>query len=168
MGRPYRSLAEEAADLEAVVAERFPALSPEGEMIMTTMDMRRIASAFAELEDQGVIARANFLCCTGCACEAMTDEQQKWAGKVPPIGAVYFHEQATEGANEGGVLWLGHGSFSGTEEDDRRVAQMTVETLTRHGMKIDWDGDITRKIAAQSPDGRWVLNYPSNAYIGEC
>lgn len=42
----YKSLAEEAADLEAVLAERFPGLSAEDRALFCSSALRKIASLY--------------------------------------------------------------------------------------------------------------------------
>lgn len=124
-------------------------------------DRARIETAFAELEKRGIIARADFECCTGCASYAIANqEKDAWTGDVPAVGAVHFNEQATDAANEGGTLYLGHGSFADTEVENLRVAELTCQVLREQGLAVRWNGDTARKILVDPPDGqRWRLNY---------
>jgi hypothetical protein len=132
----------------------------------------RIEAAFAELEERGIIARADFQCCVSCASSAMEAEVEKWQGLEPPFGYVFFHEQATDGANEGGSLWLGHGSLkeAATDGNDpvqandlidsqEKAAEIIVQVLRERGFVVDWDGNVDRKIAVEQPRGGWDLDY---------
>ena len=126
-----------------------------------TPSMKLIGEAFAALETQGIIARANFWCCTNCASEAMGQEPYIWSGDAPVIGGVFFHKQNTEAANEGGSLHLNHGSYTATDEDNQRVADLVAETLREHGIQVDWDGELGDKMRLRPADGSaWDLRYP--------
>jgi hypothetical protein len=119
--------------------------------------------AFEALEAQGIIARPNFLCCNSCACDAMTTEKERWTGATAVIGAVHFNEQSTESANEGGALFLGHGSFAGDEQTNLQIGLAVCSALREAGLKVSWNHDTTKRIVVEPPPGiTWDLRYPRN------
>lgn len=127
----------------------------------TFSDRPRIEAAFAALSDRGIIARADFECCNSCAQYALFEQERTaWAGMAPAIGYVYFHEQATDSANDGGPLRLGHGAFA-EDGDGVGVGHLIVSVLIEHGLHPVWDGDTDLKIVVSAPAGRlWRLDYP--------
>lgn len=127
---------------------------------MTITHVQLIAAAFSELEDRGIIARPNYECCTSCGCAAMAEELANQPGTGPAIGGVFFHEQDTEAANKGGSLYLNHGTLGDTEQENQRIAGIVVEVLSKHGIEVDWDGDLSRKMQLRIPGQGWNLRYP--------
>lgn len=132
----------------------------------------RIDSVFADLEKRGIIARPDFSCCNGCASGELEDEVKAWTGAVPVTGYVFFHEQATDSANDGGSLWLAHGSLLEKDTDgnneteygrllaeQERIAEEIVREFREHGFTVNWDGNLARKIAVLEPLDGWNLDY---------
>lgn len=76
----------------------------------------RLVKAFADLRRQGLIARANFMCCQGCAGSAIADEVSKMpkekATKVR--GCVYWHHQDEDNIREAGNVYLAYGDLDTT------------------------------------------------------
>ncbi|MBO4207877.1 DUF6891 domain-containing protein [Micromonospora echinofusca] len=121
-----------------IVAEEWPLRHAVEASWPPVTDCDRLDAAFAELNRVGIVARQDFTCCRNCgeaeigAELADTDE-----------GYVFFHAQDTERAAEGGALWLRYGATSGPATP---VGQRVAETLTRHGLPVDWNGDPGRAI----------------------
>lgn len=127
---------------------------------MPSSDRLTIEHAFEDLETRGILARADYQCCTGCSSYALRQEIDEYKGATPPIGGVCFHEQSTDGANEGGSLYLGYIATSDDLAEASRVPDLIVITLAEHGLKTIWDGDFNMKIQVLPPSGgRWNLDY---------
>ena len=111
-------------------------------------DCDRLDAAFAALEDDGVIARQNFSCCGNCASAEIWAEidEARDAGR-PARGYAYYHMQDTESAVDGHGLYLGYGACAEGDDATLGVAQEIVARLQAHGLRTDWDGSITKRIA---------------------
>lgn len=111
-------------------------------------DCDRLDAAFAALEDDGVIARQNFSCCGNCASAEIWAEidDARDAGR-PARGYAYYHMQDTESAVEGHGLYLGYGACAEGETAALDVASEIIAQLEAHGLRSDWDGSITKRIA---------------------
>jgi hypothetical protein len=129
---------------------------------------KRIERIFEELSDQGIIGLADFECCNSCAGYRLGNEKvSAWTKEhgEPPVGYVFFHEQATDAANEGLSLWLAHGAVDelNDETDARdnqvRVAEAVVEAFQARGYTVHWEGNVDRKIQVEEPRGGWNLDY---------
>lgn len=117
-------------------------------------DCDRLDTAFTELNAMGIIARHNWTCCSTCGNSQMPAEFDRLNGKInnnPIIGHVFYHQQDTERAAEGGGLYLGFGSAlqadSDAEFEQRSVAiaRTACEVLAKHGLKTIWDGTFDRR-----------------------
>lgn len=130
-----------------------------------TSDRTRIERAFMAMAPRGIIALADFQCCNSCATAAIYNyEVQKWDLETPLIGAAYFHEQATDSANEGYPLMIGYGGLvDGDLETElteaERVGEVAVEVLREHGFTVEWDGSGLSKLRVMAPSGTWELDY---------
>lgn len=111
-------------------------------------DCDRLDAAFAALEDDGVIARQNFSCCGNCASAEIWAEidAARDAGR-PARGYAYYHMQDTESAVEGYGLYLGYGACADSEDAALAIGREIVAQLGAHGLRTDWDGSITKRIA---------------------
>ena len=128
-----------------------------------------LQEAFTELEEIGVLARADFSCCGTCAASEIGDERddsRQWRGYL------WFHQQDTESLLEDRSTYLGYGVFLDaylSEEewlaldDDgkdatytrhvRELMQGEVEpVLRRHGLGWEWDGDLGTRILVTGVD----------------
>lgn len=124
-------------------------------------DPERLARAFAALEAAGITARENFTCCRGCGLAEI-----RGAGSGAARGFVFFHRQCTEGAAEGGDLFLFYGGFAPDGErdgepddaasDERTVAvgREVVAALEGVGLRWSWDGSAHDAIRVTGLDWR--------------
>lgn len=117
-------------------------------------DCDRLDAAFTELNAMGIMARHNWTCCKACGNSQMSDEFQRLRGRFnnrPIIGHVFYNEQDTERAAEGGGLYLGFGSMldagSDAEFEERSVAiaRTACDVLAKHGLKTIWDGRFNQR-----------------------
>ena len=118
-------------------------------------DCDRLDAAFEELNVQGIMARHNWWCCTNCGKSAMPDEFDRLDGAIdgkPIIGYTFYHEQDTEAAAAGGGIYLCYCSTERAPNEETydaqtlRLAQRIGSVLKSHGLPVDWDGTIDRKI----------------------
>lgn len=109
-----------------------------------------IDAAFAELDANGIVAlqSAGFTQSDGWEdADAIASERAKRGQK--PRGACFYNLQTLESAVRGEGLWLTFGAYSGgssKEADDRAIALAVVETLVKHGVPAEWNGETTSKV----------------------
>lgn len=109
-------------------------------------DCDRLEEAFAELDRHGIVARQNFACCQSCGhaeiWEAIDDALQY----RPVLGYVFFHQQDTDNAVNGGYLYLAYGAVDGSSNGSLRVGHEVVAALERAGLHVEWSGDLNKRI----------------------
>jgi hypothetical protein len=121
----------------------------------TPTDNDLLEQAFEDLEKQGIVARENWTCCQTCGHaeigeemeEAQEDDEDR-----PVIGYTFYHQQDTDSAVEGAGVMLAYGSVS--EENTLDVPKKIVETLSRHGLKVKWDGTLKERILIEQFEWR--------------
>ncbi|WP_205762190.1 DUF6891 domain-containing protein [Longimicrobium terrae] len=115
-----------------------------------TTDNDRLEAAFAELEDGGIVCRENFACCNNCGSAEIWAEVEAVNDIIPHVrGYVFYHMQDTESAVEGGGIYLSYGAVADTEDAPLAVARDVVSTLRDHGLRVEWNGEITRRIMVE-------------------
>lgn len=82
-----------------------------------------VVRAFRKLQKQGILARANYLCCTSCASASLAKEAKQTGAK----GGVYWHAQDEEALRQESELHLG---FVGADFD--------VEKTVDVGRRLTW------------------------------
>lgn len=128
-------------------------------------DCDRLDGAFEHLQERGIIARQNYWCCQTCGTSAIHGEMDAAARDGAPVrGYVYYHEQDTERAAEGGGLMLAFGSVQDSDAARIAIAHEIVQALRSAGLEPEWDGDIARRIGVdldwkrrRRPDGEPLL-----------
>ena len=117
-------------------------------------DCDRLEEAFAELDRHGIVARQNFACCQSCGhaeiWEAIDDTMQY----RPVLGYVFFHQQDTDNAVQGGYLYLAYGAVDGSSSKSLRVGHEVVAALQRAGLPVEWSGDLNKRICIPNLDWR--------------
>ncbi|MFF7456241.1 DUF6891 domain-containing protein [Kitasatospora sp. NPDC008115] len=114
-----------------------------------TTDVDRLEAAFDALEELGIVAAMDFTCCANCGYAEIGGEAEE-----DSRGFVFFHQQDTERAADGGALMLRYGGFQvdgePTEAAVRRTAEVGREVaaaLTAAGLPVEWDGSPETAIA---------------------
>ncbi|MGW1513778.1 DUF6891 domain-containing protein [Streptomyces sp. NPDC002394] len=117
-----------------------------------TTDPERITAAFAELDAAGIVAREHFTCCRSCGTAEIGAEE----GADRARGFVYFHTQCTEGAADGGPLYLLYGRFDHAAETTTAAAvgEEVAGALRGQGLHVRWDGDPEQAILVTGLDWR--------------
>jgi hypothetical protein len=95
-------------------------------------DCDRLTAAFRDLGVAGITARENFTCCQNCGVSEIGAE-----GKGR--GYVFYHRQDMKNAAEGGGLYLAYGP-------DASIGREITDTLCRHDLGVEWDGDAKTRI----------------------
>lgn len=115
-------------------------------------DFDRLQTAMDAMEDKGIVARDNFLCCSNCGVNEIGYEIEEFrkAGRAAR-GYAFFHEQDTEAAVDGGMLYLDYGN---AERDyhagrSRQIGQEVAKTLEAAGLKVEWNGDLERRVGVR-------------------
>lgn len=112
-----------------------------------TTDCDRLDAAFQDLERNGIVSRQNWTCCQTCGLAEIGEELDDHSR-----GYVFFHQQDTEAAVEGGSLYLAYGACSDEKEVQLEVAREIASTLARHGLKVEWDRSLERRILVRGLD----------------
>jgi hypothetical protein len=102
---------------------------------------RLMSAAFKRLKrEEKVRTRANFWCCSGCACSASQclDEKLKKAKKPIPLGFVYWHRQDDEGFREDGGLAIRYCTPDGKRT--KELGEKIVKVLRDMGVPVKWSG----------------------------
>jgi hypothetical protein len=146
-------------DIEAVikpmVAERMEKRRRAEQRWKRLTDCDKLDLAFADLEEQGIIARQDYWCCSRCAHYAAGFEIfDNERGEDFWKGYVFFHEQDTDGA-PGGSLLLGFGAFKEDDKAAKEVARTVIETLGRYKLKTRWNGNTDIRIRVVNLNWRW-------------
>lgn len=167
--------------IAAIVTETWKARLSEQSRWVDEGDYARLAAAFNNLAEWGMLARMNFTCCQGCGNEEIADERTPaWRGGYDGYlewGYTFFHQQDTDRLNEGTVLYLAYGTFAPVKGLDPALlaradagdpaarAQVTDASLTRAGtvvadalryagLAVTWDGTPGQRIAVTITDWR--------------
>lgn len=124
-----------------------------------------LTRAFAELNELGVVAREDFGCCGSCASAEIDDEcdeSRHWHGYL------FYHQQDTGWlvASEDGEVYLGYDAYPTVGFDEAAFAELSeadqqasyradldhlldtivFPVLRRHGLRVEWDRDPSRRI----------------------
>jgi hypothetical protein len=97
----------------------------------------KVLLAFRSLRGKGIRAKANFMCCMGCATDAMD-----LSGKR---GGVYWHRQAEESFKEYGSLYIGF--FTENGKGSLEIGKDLNAALKARGLDVEWDGTSDTKVA---------------------
>lgn len=114
-------------------------------------DCDKLDEAFAELDRNGIVARQHFTCCQTCGHTEIGYEIGKATVHRTVRGYVFFHWQDTEWVVGNDVLYLAYGSSASDREDDIiPIAHEVVEVLRRHGLSVEWNGLIQKRICIKN------------------
>lgn len=104
-----------------------------------------LVAAFKLLRKEGIYARANLMCCTGCGCSSIGVMESN--GKLKKYyGATFWHNQDEDGLSEGRDMWLTHSVLEGHDGKDVEVANHILSVLIKCGVPATWNGETSEKI----------------------
>lgn len=129
----------------------------------------QLTTAFEALEAQGILCRQNFSCCGTCAASEIYNERgesRSWRGYL------WYHAQDLDGLIEDGSTHVGYGVFADAftneaswfalESEQRTrlyrdwtvglMKEVVIPTLERHGVGVDWNGDLAERIRLDGVD----------------
>jgi hypothetical protein len=127
-----------------------------------------LTEAFWALQRIGILAVQDFSCCNSCGHAELYRDYKDSAGWLGPdewMGYLFFHQQDTEHLVVNGTTWLSFGVFDPvrmTEEEwsslteehreirynewGRELASTAVTELPKHGIGVEWNGDLNQRI----------------------
>lgn len=109
-----------------------------------------LAAAFRHMRAHGLLARQNFMCCRGCAENALWNDIDANPGKYK--GAVYYHHQDNDDLREKGEFYLG---FGAADTDDNpttvEVGEIVKKALEKFSLIVEWDGTARKRILVKFP-----------------
>ncbi|MGH8061206.1 MAG: DUF6891 domain-containing protein [Pseudoxanthomonas sp.] len=117
-------------------------------------DCDRLDLAFAQLAEKGIVIGHDL---KDDGAEQFMDEMDEAAdGLHPARGYVFYQRRGTEAAIDGHGLYLDYGAAGDDDDDDEdgneneraalRIGHEVAEALRRQGLKVDWDGTLSRRI----------------------
>jgi hypothetical protein len=104
-------------------------------------DTDALEDAFAALERQNIVARADFACCANCGHTEIGAE----AGP-DSLGYVFFHRQSTQQVVRDGRLWLYFGACGPDRDQDAVVGRKIADAISETGLLVEWNGDARTAI----------------------
>jgi hypothetical protein len=141
-------LTEEAIHEQLAAQKEWPAVT----------DCDLLDRAFGELERAGIVARQNFSCCGNCGSIEILGEMSKAQGAGAKVrGYAFYHMQDTDSAAGGYGLLLNYGAAERDGESGVRIGNEIVDALQRHGLKTEWDGSWSKRIAVKLD---WKRRFP--------
>jgi hypothetical protein len=147
-----------------LISEAMAAHQAEQRAWPAITDCDRLDAAFAELEAAGIISRQNYTCCGTCGVAEIHTEIDELTEQGATVrGYTFFHQQDTEAAVDGHGFCLNYGTPD-DEDDDARVAigHEVAEVIRRHGLTVEWDGAIERRIIVNLD---WKRRGPPSGYV---
>lgn len=105
----------------------------------------RIDKAFEFLDQAGIFSAQDYWCCSSCGHSAAADTMTERKTR----GYVFYHEQDTERAVDGGGLMLAYGSYEGEEPNTEAIGREICTALDRFGIPHEWDGSSSSRIFIQ-------------------
>ena len=103
-----------------------------------TEDELLIKKTFSELASKGVLARANYECCSSCAAHGLAQEVKDTPDKY--TGIAYYHAQNDTYVRTTGSLCIGFATVGKGPIDTAALGEIITEALTEAGFEVDWDG----------------------------
>lgn len=101
-----------------------------------------VNTVFPALRKKGIIARANFLCCSSCASYDLATQ----ATAKNKRGWVFWHRQDEQRVMEDGGLYLKFTGSDGCSKPPKNavstitIANEVIQELRNAGITYDWDG----------------------------
>ena len=144
-------------EIERIVAELSASHHAQQVGWESRTDCDRLDEAFVTLENQGIVARQNFSCCSNCGHAEIGNEIQQTKAKRDVLGYTFYHMQDTERAT-GGSLYLAFGAVKPGPEPIIHVGRAIVEILRQAGLKTEWDENPNNRILITDLD--WKRRRP--------
>lgn len=107
-----------------------------------------VGVVFPALRKAGLYARANYMCCGGCASYGLGQdlEAANLKGK-PRAGGVYWHNQDEARIRKDGQVYIGYGaSEHGASVTTEEVGELLVLECRLAGLAVEWDGKAISRV----------------------
>jgi len=129
------------AQAARIVARAWRKRLAEQETWPERTDADALEEAFALLEAQNIVARADFACCANCG-------HAEIGAEVGPdsLGYVFFHHQSTQQMVQDGRLMLYFGACGPDREQDAAIGRKIADALTETGLPVQWNGDANAAV----------------------
>lgn len=115
-------------------------------------DHDRLVAALDELDRSGIVSRECYGATIRDAESAVRQEAERIAATETVRGTCTFNIQDAEAAAHGDPLYL---SYAGLESDDHASIGAEVgAVLRRHGLEVEWSGQVHDRIGVRVPDWR--------------
>ncbi len=151
IGESFRQMYEDVDNVpsqevvEAAVDAALNRFRDEMDSWPVETDCDRLTQAFEQLEEEGrIVAREDFSCCQSCGRSEIGDDVEDLSVFH---GFVFYHNQDTDGAVEGGSLFLAFGTFK--DEGDAaaiRIGRKICDVLAAHELETEWNGSNKTRI----------------------
>jgi hypothetical protein len=183
--REFFELEDDDPRPAAIVGDVWARREAEESTWATPSDYDRLAAAFADLHEQGVVARMDFTCCNTCGTAEIDKERTPIDGAegyaFRESAYTFFHRQDTERLAEMPTrLYLTYSAWRPAPDTDpellaaaragdtdalsavvahtdARVGRLVSAALRAHGLTVDWSGDHRERIAIAISDWRKPL-----------
>lgn len=140
---------DETVDIEGMVDKEINALKQEQADWPTPSDYDRLNAQLQSLEEEGIVARQNFSCCGNCGAAEIWDEIETFnKGTRSARGYVFFHEQDTESAVEGGGVYFAYGACppKNSNADNIAIGQELAHKMRAAGFEVSWNGKLNTRV----------------------
>lgn len=104
-------------------------------------DCDKLTKAFKELSSNGIVAKENFTCCQTCGSSEISDYAEK-----QDYGYVFYHQQDTERAVEGGGVYLSYGHIGLAKKSMKELTEQIMKTLEKNELKVIWNGQTNTRM----------------------
>lgn len=134
--------------VEAEVDRAIDALETEEENWPPITDFDRLLSAFAELNQRGVLALVDAGYTQSDGYGDFQDALEMHADAKSVIGYCFYHGQDAEHAVDGEGLFLAFGPTHPRDEATQGAAIGSIvrEELERAGLQVEWSGTFSKRI----------------------
>ncbi|MDV3351843.1 hypothetical protein D0962_08975 [Leptolyngbyaceae cyanobacterium CCMR0082] len=138
----------EPDEVSAAIDVEFETWEAEKQTWPEVTDCDRLDSAFAAINERGIIALQNAGYTQSDGYEDFLDAYENHPNKSSVLGYCFYHGQDLERAVYGGGLYFAFGPVDPTEEETKgpEIGNVIREELERVGLKVDWDGTFAKRL----------------------
>lgn len=142
-------------ELKQVISELVASHEKDKQTWEAVTDNDRLTQAFAELNQNGIVALENAGFTQSDGYEDIFSFLKKAKNPEKYSGYCFYHSQDMDRGIRGLGIYLGFGSIDPKKEETVgiEVGQKIVQTLQKHGLKTQWDGTFDQRI--QIVDFTW-------------
>lgn len=132
---------------QSVIETEIEKLQSEQQNWTHPTDCERFDKAFEELKSNGILAQHHYSCCQTCGISEIDLELEYLKSIQKPYrGYAFYHVQDTESAILGYNQCLSYGHTDDDPDDCVVIGHEICDTLNRHGLKTNWNGEFSNRI----------------------